>query len=199
MLYLSRMNHIYLALAWGVYFFLHSFLASEKVKNFSRCRLGRLMRFYRLAYSVFSSAGLAVVIWIQLGVPPVFQFTLSAGWQIFGTGLVLTGALIIGLAFRKYSFAGFVGFRPDEQDSLRTTGLLGHVRHPIYSGTVLAVLGYVAISPVSTSFVSALCIFIYLPVGIHLEERKLIAKYGDAYVKYRNRVPSIIPKLKPDT
>jgi methanethiol S-methyltransferase len=37
--------------------------------------------------------------------------------------------------------------------------------------------------------------FLYLPIGIHLEEGKLIAVFGEEYRKYREEVPALIPKL----
>ena len=33
----------------------------------------------------------------------------------------------------------------------------------------------------------------YLVIGMRLEERKLLARYGDAYRRYRDAVPALIP------
>lgn len=41
--------------------------------------------------------------------------------------------------------------------------------------------------------VSALAITAYLVVGSMLEERKLIANFGNAYQQYREAVPALIP------
>jgi protein-S-isoprenylcysteine O-methyltransferase Ste14 len=35
---------------------------------------------------------------------------------------------------------------------------------------------------------------VYLPIGIHLEERKLIATFGEAYRRYRGEVPALWPR-----
>jgi protein-S-isoprenylcysteine O-methyltransferase Ste14 len=37
--------------------------------------------------------------------------------------------------------------------------------------------------------------FVYLPIGIALEERKLIAAFGEDYVRYRREVPALFPRL----
>ena len=37
--------------------------------------------------------------------------------------------------------------------------------------------------------------FVYLPIGIALEERKLIAAFGEEYRRYRREVPALIPHL----
>jgi protein-S-isoprenylcysteine O-methyltransferase Ste14 len=36
----------------------------------------------------------------------------------------------------------------------------------------------------------------YTMVGIELEERKLIAEFGDSYLHYRQSVPKLIPSFK---
>lgn len=41
--------------------------------------------------------------------------------------------------------------------------------------------------------VSTLCITLYLWLGSLLEERKLLAFHGDAYARYSERVPGLVP------
>ena len=38
---------------------------------------------------------------------------------------------------------------------------------------------------------------VYLPIGIRLEEHKLIAQFGEEYRRYRREVPALFPKLGP--
>ncbi|MEM6397138.1 MAG: hypothetical protein AAF741_12385 [Bacteroidota bacterium] len=33
----------------------------------------------------------------------------------------------------------------------------------------------------------------YIPIGIHLEERKLVIEFGEAYRKYQQEVKRLIP------
>ncbi|MFT6214861.1 MAG: protein-S-isoprenylcysteine O-methyltransferase Ste14 [Roseivirga sp.] len=40
-----------------------------------------------------------------------------------------------------------------------------------------------------------MALLIYLPIGIYLEEKKLIQTYGKAYIKYKEEVPALIPKI----
>jgi protein-S-isoprenylcysteine O-methyltransferase Ste14 len=37
---------------------------------------------------------------------------------------------------------------------------------------------------------------IYIIMGTILEERKLVSEFGDAYVKYQQEVPMLIPFIK---
>jgi len=73
---------------------------------------------------------------------------------------------------------------------LRVDGLHRYVRHPLYSAVFLVLWGAVW-SPLGlmTAFFGS----IYLVIGAWLEERRLIARYGDDYAAYRARVPAFIP------
>lgn len=195
MRYLRRMDHIYLTFVWGAYFFLHSYLASDRAKDSVKKTWPQLSALYRLMYVAVSTTGLAGIGWLLRNIPNRLDFTPAPTLQISGIILLVAGVVIIMLSFRQYSFTGFIGLRNDALDTMQTKGLLKYVRHPIYAGTVLIVLGYSALSPTSTVLVSALCIFIYLPIGIYLEEKKLIALYGNSYRDYCKRVPKVFPKL----
>src|SRR5678815_2456937 len=109
--------------------------------------------------------------------------------------LTTFGVMIIQSSFRQYSFMGFIGLKEEKQD-FRTGGILQYVRHPIYSGIILVVVGFFLFIPNPPTMVSCICMLVYLPIGIVLEERKLVAMYGDVYRTYREQVPALVPKLK---
>ena len=102
----------------------------------------------------------------------------------------------LGKGYRYYRLL-YVGLESDAQEQFKADGILKYVRHPIYSATVLIVIAFWLFIPNVTTLVSACCIFNYLAIGIPLEEWKLIKKYGEAYREYKDRVPSIMPKIKP--
>jgi protein-S-isoprenylcysteine O-methyltransferase Ste14 len=115
------------------------------------------------------------------------------------TSLALStwGVIIIKMAFKNYRLREFLGFKdmPD-QLNLAQSGILKYVRHPIYTGTILLFIGFWLFIPNVLNLVTVICTFLYLPIGIRLEEQKLEEEYGDLYRRYKDKVPALIPDLE---
>lgn len=79
-----------------------------------------------------------------------------------------------------------------EEHELVTRGPYQRLRHPIYSGALLAVVG----SAIALGWIGGLItIVLFLGVFVHkirLEERMLIAHFGDAYMQYRSKTNALI-------
>lgn len=118
----------------------------------------------------------------------------------FGDGYVLPviGCLILAVAltFGSAAFWTKPATRPQKEEALRTTGLYSVVRHPIMFCDAFWPLGLSLIfgSIIGTVLVAVWFIIAYLVT--FLEEEKLIEEYGDEYLKYRERVPRMIPFLR---
>ena len=86
--------------------------------------------------------------------------------------------------------------KPVETPTLQQTGLHKYVRHPLYFGTLLFVWGLFFLMPSLSNLIAVIAIAIYVLLGIHLEEQKLVLEYGEQYKQYTKRVPKLIPKIR---
>jgi protein-S-isoprenylcysteine O-methyltransferase Ste14 len=78
------------------------------------------------------------------------------------------------------------------EPELVTTGPYAFVRHPIYSGVLLAMLGSAFVSVVIwlILFVIFCAYFVY---SARVEERIMTTKFPNQYLQYKNRTKMLIP------
>ncbi len=167
------MNFLLLIEFWVLYFFIHSFLASGQVKNLFERWLGRGFRLYRLAYSFISTIGLLFLLLFNASLSSELLFTNEGLIRYLSLMLATFGVIVISQSFREYRFSSFIGLR-DEPSEFKKTGVLKFVRHPIYSGTILIVIGFFLFNPTRSTLISVCCILSYLPIGIYLGKESLL-------------------------
>lgn len=78
---------------------------------------------------------------------------------------------------------------------LHTDGPYAITRHPIYTGLLGMILGTVLLSGLAISFVFLAAAVIAIEVKLHAEETLLTATLGEQYLRYKARVPQLIPGL----
>jgi methanethiol S-methyltransferase len=178
-----------------VFYFLHSFLASMAVKEWVAAQLGP-GHWYRLMYTIISTV---LVVWIALvlrHLPHQPFIAIPAVFQILGVLLLLAGAGLSLFSVSRFGAAGFLGLRPEKDTGLSRTGPHGRIRHPIYSGIILMAVGWILLDPSLPVLVTVGITFLYLPVGIGLEENKLVRQFGGEYIRYRSEVPALWPRRR---
>ena len=186
-------EHVVLFVAWMFYYFLHSLLATTQIKS----RIGLSPRHYRIVYSLIATV---LFIFLMLYTASIYSSLIyppSATTNYAGLMLTTVGIFILKRSFRNYSLKEFIGLKKEEESALKTSGVQAKIRHPLYSGTLLIFIGYFIFNPQLSSLVLLLSVVVYLPFGIRLEEKKLIELFGDEYLAYKKRTPSLIPRLKP--
>lgn len=184
-----------LALAWLIYFVIHSMLASLKFKRWAGERWLAFMPYYRLTYNVLA---------VLLLLPPLALMHYASGpplwtWQGISWWLTNAAALFAAAGFawslRYYDMGEFLGMNtrrrhPAEPVYFHISPLHRYVRHPWYF-FALIIIWTRAMDPAWLT--SAVLISLYFLIGSRLEENKLIATIGEPYRIYRRRVPGLFP------
>ncbi len=190
-------SYLILTLLWFLYFTLHSVGAANQVKGFSYQSLGLSPKSYRLIYVVFSTIGLLGILFYSATIIEDPLIENSKVLKFIGLALATWGIIIIKQSFKQYKLNEFIGLsRENPGDSLEVKGILAKVRHPLYSATILIVVGFVFFIPKLTSVIMMGSTLVYILVGIYLEEKKLIKAFGKKYVSYKQKVPMLIPRMK---
>lgn len=84
---------------------------------------------------------------------------------------------------------------PNAHAQLRTTGLYGQMRHPIYSGLLLFAIARVVTSGTLWAAGACALLVVLINVKARYEERHLAARFP-GYVEYARRTPRFIPWSK---
>jgi len=193
------MEYFILSLIWGLYFALHSVLASNGVKKYFKRRFPAFYPYYRIFYNLVALFLLIPIHIFHNSISPIMLFNMGASFNILGGGMLLGGIVFGALAFRNYSGKEFIGLDFQNENvglkkgNLNISGLNKYVRHPLYFATLLIVWGYFFIRPTLMVLVIDCVISVYLVVGTKFEEKKLIAEFGEQYLQYKKRVPMLIP------
>ncbi len=110
--------------------------------------------------------------------------------SVLGLGLVLGG-----LAVRSWA-AGIL--RKKEQ--LATSGPYALVRHPLYVGSFMMMVGFCTLIGDAENIWFVLGPFVALYIlGILAEERALSERFGESWQEYANAVPRLLPRrLRPE-
>lgn len=135
-----------------------------------------------LRYHEASRQGLAV------GLILLFALTSRPLPALAAIGMPLA---VIGALVRLYA-SGFIV----KNQALATHGPYALVRHPLYTGNILSVLGFtIASGNWWTLPVTALFFWFYYPPAIEYEDRKLRKIFGAQWERWSRDVPALVPNL----
>ena len=174
---------------WVAYYAIHSILALDQVKS----RIPIPPQLYRLLYSLISFLLLIYVLFAGAVQPTFYVITPGQNTKVVALSITVVGVFIVKRAFRNYSLRSFLGFKKEDNSTLKTDGIQARMRHPLYTGTVLIVTGFFFFSPSMINLTTLISLLVYLPIGIWLEEKKLVRHFGQAYIDYREQVPALFP------
>ena len=155
---------------------------SQRTKELEE--LSGIQHFIReLRYHEFSRQGIGVILVVVFAVlsqPTLYFF-------ILGCLLVLDGLLI-----RLYA-SGFVY----KNKELSTSGPYAYVRHPLYTGNILILIGIsFAAGSISALVISIIFFWFFYPAAIEYEDRKLKSLFPDSWDSWSQQTPALMPKFK---
>ncbi|MCB1184474.1 hypothetical protein KDM41_13680 [bacterium] len=190
----------WIALATALWCALHSLLITHAARRLVRRLFPRWHVFDRLVYVGVSTASLALLaVWVR-SQPAVTLWDWPGWWGIVRwLGLAEAGVLF-WLGSRAYDGRAFLGLRQaadwaagrePRPAPFRTEGILGVIRHPWYTATLVVLVFCLPVTDVNLVWRAVLAV--YTVVGTELEERKLLRDVGPAYAAYRARVPRFLP------
>ena len=196
-----------ICIAFGV---LHSIPVIIHIKERSARLFGEeaVRGLYRLSYTLFSIATVALTVWALRMVPDTVLYDGPRWYKTVMFAGEAAGAVFGILAFRELDLWEFIGIRQAarylrtgkaggdrEGLSLRqrlvSTGVYGIVRNPLYfAGIVIFTLQPVVARNWLAVAVLADLYFIY---GALVEQKRLLELFGDEYRDYMSRVPLLVP------
>ena len=99
--------------------------------------------------------------------------------------------ILLGLATRMYA-SGFVL----KNKELSTTGPYAFMRHPLYTGNIIILIGLCLINGFFSSFITAfIFLWFYYPTAIEYEDRKLKSLFPDTWEEWAFITPALLPKM----
>ena len=160
-------------------------------------QMGRYLRspwFYLVTSAIYF--GICFLGWKPLPLTisqPAHIWTLAIGALLYfpGMSLALWGRLALG---RNYFVSTGFGAQLFASQGLVTGGPYAIVRHPMYTGIILAAFGSLLIYHTWTTVLFA-CFAPALLIRARREEAALRAEFGEQWQDYCQRVPAFIPRL----
>ncbi len=175
---------------------------STMVRRPFRARLARLIpaRYSGVVYAIASGLALifVVVLWQRVDIP-VFQLEGAARWLAVA-GSAFAGVLLLTNGYSVRRTIDFLGVRPvrahwrgtpPRPAPFMVEGPYRWVRHPLYA-CILALL-WIRSEMMADGLVLSLLWSAWIIVGTVLEERDLVAEFGDVYRRYQRQVPMLVP------
>ncbi len=182
----------------GLFAIQHSVMARKEFKQWSAQFVPASVE--RNTYVLVSSLVLILMYWQWRAIPAVVWQVTNQGLAQALLGLSLVGWLIVLLGTFLINHFELFGLqqvtnnltgRTVPAPKFVTPFFYKVVRHPIYVGFLIAfwatpimTMGHLLFSIMTTG---------YIIIGTLLEERDLIATFGDDYRRYRERVSMLIP------
>lgn len=189
---------------WMIGFSLiHSLTADKRFKQLIANMFSERLRhgWYRLFYNIVTLISIAPLFIYMIDISEVIYSIPSWLTPIFLI-IQLIGIIGLGLSILQIDWLRFAGIKqvyaylagkplPLPDETLKTNGLYGFVRHPLYLFSLL----FLWFTPTltNTALIFNIMATLYFVFGSIIEEKRMVDYYGELYIKYQKDVPWIIP------
>jgi protein-S-isoprenylcysteine O-methyltransferase Ste14 len=166
-----------------------------------------MLAFYRLAFTLINGVVLSILGLIALNIPDRNLYSASGVLHWALRFIRTIGFVLLLASARDVDLLKFFGFRqafhflrygdaseelrPFREEGLDTSGMYEIVRHPMYFSALVMIWGTPDMS--LTYLILAFNVTVYFWLGSYLEERRLVAQFGQQYIRYKERVPRLFP------
>jgi protein-S-isoprenylcysteine O-methyltransferase Ste14 len=152
----------------------------------AQSRLFRVVLFFA-AIVLLSWASIPVT-WLHLPIVP------AGPWRLYaGLGLTVSGLLfaIWARAHLGKNWSRSVTIKQGHE--LITSGPYGLVRHPIYTGLLVAFIGTTIAIGELRALIAIVILFVALWIKLRLEEQWMQTQFGETYANYSRHVAALVP------
>jgi protein-S-isoprenylcysteine O-methyltransferase Ste14 len=118
---------------------------------------------------------------------------------LFAAGVLLWGAsVILDRRTREHlDTATMIGVREISGGTdLIEEGLYGRIRHPRYLSLMVAATGWAMMANHGASYLMVAALIPALWLVISIEEDEMEERFGEAWLRYCERVPALIPRAR---
>ena len=121
----------------------------------------------------------------------VFAFAVTiVGKPVLPLAYIGVPLVVLGVAIRLWSSGHIM-----KNSVLATNGPYTFVRHPLYTGNILLLLGFaIAGSQLWAYVVLAIFLYVFYPTAISYEDHKLEELFGDEWRAWSQQTPALVPR-----
>jgi protein-S-isoprenylcysteine O-methyltransferase Ste14 len=152
----------------------------------------------RLSYTILTVAAFWMIFsgdvpqgWLHTGLYTPNLWTQALGIAITAAGLAFA---IWARAYLGTNWSGVVSVKVGHE--LVRSGPYRWVRHPIYSGMLLAILGTALVRHQVRGFIAVVLLYAGFTIKRRIEEQAMTATFGPEYAQYASTTGAIIPRLR---
>ncbi|MHA3964640.1 MAG: methyltransferase family protein [Candidatus Thorarchaeota archaeon SMTZ1-45] len=176
------------------FFYIQSAMPAIRAEKYGEKAWDDCKKYRRIA-SFFMLILIAnITLWIWIPVPELSWNIHSNPLipQLLGIAIAIPFSIILAFALKD---AGRETFEP-KQDTELYDGIYNYIRHPQLLGrTGLTIVLTLWLNSIFLLIFATIFLGIFVPTIIYFEEKDLIKRFGDSYIKYRERTGAIFPKL----